>query len=211
MARVCAAALALCAALAAGPAAAADGRPVVRIGLADTFPPGFYIDAYAPTVQYLKRRLPGHRFESVEFPSVKEMLAAGPAGLDMIVSSSGDFGILQHAWGVEHLAIRKPDSAARASASTAAVFAVRADRAGELRSLADLKGKSVAAGSDASFSGWLAALDEIAAAGHDPYRFFGSVRMTGYQYPDVISLLRLGAVSAGVLPRCALEEAVAAR
>lgn len=32
-----------------------DDRPVVRIGLVDTFSPEFYINTYAATVQYLKR------------------------------------------------------------------------------------------------------------------------------------------------------------
>ena len=70
-----------------------DDRPVVRIGLVDTFSPEFYINTYAATVQYLKRQLPQYRFESVEFANDAAVTPQEVSKLDFLVSSAGTFGI----------------------------------------------------------------------------------------------------------------------
>ena len=66
-----------------------DDRPVVRIGLVDTFSPEFYINTYAATVQYLKRQLPQYRFESVEFANDSAVTPQEVSKLDFLVSSAG--------------------------------------------------------------------------------------------------------------------------
>ena len=82
---------------------AADERPVVRIGLVDTFSPEFYINTYAATIQYLKRQLPQYRFESVEFTNVDSFTRAEAQTLDFLVSSAGTFGIRAQEFGAEHI------------------------------------------------------------------------------------------------------------
>ena len=76
-----------------------DVRPIVRIGLVDTFSPGFYINTYAPTVQYLKKRLPQYRFESVEFANDAALTKENVQGLDFLVSSAGTSAFVPKSWG----------------------------------------------------------------------------------------------------------------
>lgn len=183
----------------------ADTRPVVRIGLVDTFSPNFYIDTYAATIQYLKKRLPQYRFESVEFANDSALTRADAQGLDFLLSSAGTFGVRGKELGMEHIVMRKRSDVKNASRSVASVFVVRADNE-QIRTLKDMRLKRAAATNPSSFDGWLIALDEIAQAGFSPERFFASVQFTEYNYPDVISRVLVGQADVGVLTRCELEK-----
>lgn len=139
---------------------AADERPVVRIGLVDTFSPEFYINTYAATIQYLKRQLPQYRFESVEFTNVDSFTRAEALTLDFLVSSAGTFGIRAQEFGAEHIVIRKRSDVKNASSSVAAVFVARADNK-SINTLQDMRHKRVTATNLSSFDGWLIAQDEL--------------------------------------------------
>ena len=182
-----------------------DDRPVVRIGLVDTFSPEFYINTYAATVQYLKRQLPQYRFESVEFGNDSAVTPQEVSRLDFLVSSAGTFGIRGPELGAEHIVIRKRSDVNNASRSVAAVFVTRADNA-RINSLQDMRHKRVTATNPASFDGWLIAQDELAQAGFSPENFFSTVQFTEYNYPDVISRVLIGQADVGVLTRCQLER-----
>lgn len=181
-----------------------DERPVVRVGLVDTFSPDFYINTYAATIQYLKRRLPQYRFESMEFSSADTFTRKDAQSLDFLVSSAGTFGIRTQELGMEHIVIRKRADVKNASRSVAAVFVIRSDNE-KIKTLEDMRLKRVAATNPSSFDGWLIAEDEIAQAGFSPEKFFASVQFTEYNYPDVISRVLVGQVDVGVLTRCELE------
>lgn len=182
-----------------------DDRPVVRIGLVDTFSPEFYINTYAATVQYLKRQLPQYRFESVEFANDSAVTPQEVSRLDFLVSSAGTFGIRGPELGAEHIVIRKRSDVNNASRSVAAVFVTRADNA-RINSLQDMRHKRVTATNPASFDGWLIAQDELAQAGFSPENFFSTIQFTEYNYPDVISRVLIGQADVGVLTRCQLER-----
>ena len=154
-----------------------DDRPVVRIGLVDTFSPEFYINTYAATVQYLKRQLPQYRFESVEFANDAAVTPQEVSKLDFLVSSAGTFGIRGPELGAEHIVIRKRSDVNNASRSVAAVFVTRAGNA-RINSLQDMRHKRVTATNPASFDGWLIAQDELAQAGFSPENFFSTVQFT---------------------------------
>ncbi len=185
--------------------AQAAERPVVRIGLVDTFSPEFYIDTYAATIQYLKRRLPQYRFESVEFANESKLTPQTAQGIDFLVSSAGTFGIRAQELGAEHIVIRKRSDVKNASRSVAAVFVARSDNK-RINTLEDMRNQRASATQASSFDGWLIAQDEIAQAGFSPENFFSSVQFTEYNYPDVISRVLVGQVDVGVLTRCQLER-----
>lgn len=103
------------------------------------------------------------------------------------------------------VATRKTTLAADAARSAGALFVVRADR-DDIKTLADLKGKTVAATLPTSLPGWLAAEDEVRRAGFDPATFFAKTLFLNAVYPNVVSALLNGAVDAAVFPACALER-----
>ena len=184
---------------------AQDVRPIVRIGLVDTFSPDFYINTYAATIQYLKRRFPQYRFESIEFNNDESFTEEDARGLDFLVSSAGTFGIRAQAFGAEQVVMRKRSDVKNASQSVAAVFVARADN-GRINTLEDMRHAKAAATNPSSFDGWLIAQDEIAREGFDPEDFFASVQFTQYNFPDVISRVLVGQADVGILVRCQLER-----
>lgn len=186
-------------------AALSADRPVVRIGLVDTFSPDFYINTYAATVQYLKHRLPQYRFESVEFANDAALTAEEAKSLDFLVSSAGTFGIRGQELGIEHIVMRKRADVKNASRSVAAVFVVRADDK-RIKTLEDMRHKRAAATTATSFDGWLIAQDAVAQAGFNPEKFFSSIQFTEFNYPDVISRVLVGQADVGILRRCQLEQ-----
>ncbi len=183
-----------------------DQRQTVRIGLVDNFSPRFYIQTYAPTIQYLKEKFPEYRFESVEFDGVQAIERSGET-FDFVVSSSGAFAVLRLKLGLEHVVMRRRVGAPRASASVSGVMLVRADRK-DLKTIRDLKGKVLATDSTRLFGGYVALLDEIGRSGYDPDSFFSGKLVTDYRYPDAVSLLSLGRADVAFLSTCRWEELI---
>ncbi|MGN1209485.1 MAG: PhnD/SsuA/transferrin family substrate-binding protein, partial [Duodenibacillus sp.] len=84
---------------------------------------------------------------------------------------------------------------------------VRADRT-DLQTLADLKGKRVAASNPSGIDGWLAVRREVVRrTGREPTRFFKTVDYLGVGFPDVVLSVASGRVDAGVIAACAIERA----
>lgn len=121
----------------------------------------------------------------------------GPADLGLQFRAAGEAEPFR-------VATRKTARARNAAESTGSLIVVRADRP-DLRSLADLRGKRVAATLPSSLPGWLAAEGEIARSGADPREFWGEKRFLSFPFPDVVSAVLSGAVDAAVLPACFLE------
>ncbi|MEI3144228.1 MAG: PhnD/SsuA/transferrin family substrate-binding protein [Dakarella massiliensis] len=84
------------------------------------------------------------------------------------------------------------------------MFVVRSDRK-DLKTLADLKGKSVVASQKNDFSGWQVAMGEIAKSGFNWRDFFGEQDFVIYQLPDVVTDVLAGTSDIGILTTCALE------
>ena len=84
-------------------------------------------------------------------------------------------------------------------------------RAGStLKTLADLKGRSVATTDPNAFEGSAVPKGELAEQGEDPEGFFGEVFYTEWNYPDVLQMVTLGMTDVGILSTCEWEDAVAA-
>jgi len=180
-----------------------DTRPVVRIGLLDTFSPDFYIGTYAPSLQYLKKSLPQYRFQSIEYSDI-EAVGSHPR-VDFLVTSSGAFGILSERLGFEHVVIRKNLGAGSATASVGATFVVKKTRT-DIANLSDLKGKRIAVPHPLSFETTLIAMDEMERSGLASRDFFRHPVYTHYGIPNEISLVLLGKADAAVIPACTLER-----
>ena len=124
---------------------------------------------------------------------------------DFLVLPTGQIEFLTTSGlGVYRIATRKPRVAVNAAEAVGSLFVTRADR-DDIRSIADLKGRHIAADLETSLPGYLAALGEVAAQGYDPDRFFGRVSFLNTGYPNVISSLLSGKTDAAVLPTCLLE------
>lgn len=188
----------------AGPAAAADGRQEVTVGIVDTFPPDFYVDTYSATIDHLAAALPQYDFRFVEVND--QALEADVRRLhpNFLVTSASTFVAMIEPFGAHQVATKHPDAAQDASHTVGSAFIVRQES--PVRTIRDLAGRRVAASSARSFDGWLIAAGEIARSGGDPEKFFGERTFTDYAIPDPALLVRMKAADAAVLPACGLEE-----
>lgn len=199
--------------LAAGLARAEAGAPSpetpevsavtdVTVGIVDTFNPRFFIDTYTPLIERLKVRYPQYRFTTVEFPRGEPIDSTRLGANGFVILSSGD-AVRESELDLQQIATRR-----RADRSVGAVFLVRAGST--LKTLADLKGRSVATTDPNAFEGSAVPKGELAEQGEDPEGFFGEVFYTEWNYPDVLQMVTLGMTDVGILSTCEWEDAVAA-
>ena len=204
--------------LAAGLARAQDGAPSpatpeappltdVTVGIVDTFNPRFFIDTYTPLIERLKARYPQYRFTTVEFPRGEPIDSTRLGANGFVILSSGD-AVRESELGLQQIATRRRADRKEADHSVGAVFLVRAGST--LKTLADLKGRSVATTDPNAFEGSAVPKGELAEQGDDPDEFFGEIVYTEWNYPDVLQMVTLGMTDVGILSTCEWEDAVAA-
>lgn len=204
--------------LAAGLARAEAGAPSpetpevsavtdVTVGIVDTFNPRFFIDTYTPLIERLKVRYPQYRFTTVEFPRGEPIDSTRLGANGFVILSSGD-AVRESELDLQQIATRRRADRKAADRSVGAVFLVRAGST--LKTLADLKGHSVATTDPNAFEGSAVPKGELAEQGEDPEGFFGEVFYTEWNYPDVLQMVTLGMTDVGILSTCEWEDAVAA-
>lgn len=186
---------------------AENEKATVKIALIDSFSPDFYLDTFVPTVEYLIRELPQYRFEVKELNPEFLKTQIAEASPDFLIASASSYVSLIDSRGAQQIVTKKRETAGSVDASVGSVFIVRSDRK-DIRSLQDLKEKSVAATSPVDFDGWLIAMDELSQNGIDPDNCFGNKIFTHYNYPDPATYVKVGMAEAAVLPVCEFESMV---
>ncbi|WP_290150065.1 ATP-binding protein [uncultured Parasutterella sp.] len=88
--------------------------------------------------------------------------------------------------------------------SVGAAFISRSDR-NDIRTLADLKGKKIAAYSDEGFD-WYLALNELVRLYSDIKEIEKHTVFTNHEFPDVIARVANGDVDIGILSACEVED-----
>ncbi len=139
--------------------------------------------------------------------SVKALQQAAKAGdVDIILSSAGTYRRLSlEGAGVHSLAsvasARVPDP----NYADGSVFFTRKDR-DDIRTIEDLRGKTIAASHRWAFSGWQIAMGDLLERGILPDGFFGEVLFKGHDMPQVVSAVVNGEADAGIVRTCFLED-----
>lgn len=179
----------------------------VTVGIVDTFNPRFFIDTYTPLIERLKARYPQYRFTTVEFPRGEPIDSTRLGANGFVILSSGD-AVRESELDLQQIATRRRADRKAADRSVGAVFLVRAGSS--LRTLSDLKGRSIATTDPNAFEGSAVPKGELAEQGEDPDEFFGEIVYTEWNYPDVLQMVTLGMTDVGILSTCEWEDAVAA-
>ncbi|QCO05133.1 sensor histidine kinase [Azospirillum argentinense] len=196
--------LALLGVLSAGlPARAAE--PPIRVGVL-AYRGGDHANAvWEPTVRYLAERFPQRGAEMVplDLPGMDAAVAAG--SVDFVLTNTGNYVELEARHGVTRIATLHSSRSGASGAAVGSALIVRAGRE-DIRSLADLKGKSVMAVDPDAFGGFQVAWGAMLTAGVDPYSDLKELRFSGFPVDRVAFAVRDGAVDAGVLRACVLEE-----
>lgn len=180
-------------------------RPVVTIGLVDTFTPNFYMYSYVPLIESLRERLPQYEIRTRELSRGASVERETFPADTFLILSSGD-AVRYPFLGLEEVATRRRAGSGRADRSVGALFVVRAGS--PFKTLADLRGRSVATTSRDAFEGWLVPQNEVAREGFDPDDFFGPALFTEWNVPDAMTMVLSGQTDYAILETCALEEAL---
>jgi len=189
-------------------AAPPDGGPAapgeLRIGISSFTKSNPNNPVIEQTIQELYAKLGRRRvrIERLTLPELEQAVRLGR--LDFFLSSSGFYRRML-GYGVKDLTTLVSPPFNNPNAQEASTIIVRADRT-ELNKLADLKGRSIAANLEESFSGYQIGLAEFSALSSNPEAFFSQRQFVGRDMALVIKRVMSGDADAGILRRCFLEE-----
>ena len=167
------------------------------------------LERWSSTAEYLGTRIPEYRFRIVPLTleSISSRVAADQ--LDFILTNTGNYVVLEDAYGISRLATLKVRHLGRAFTQFGAVIFTRSDR-DDLNRLEDVAGKSMMAVSRNAFGGFQMAWRELTAAGVNPFKDLSQLRFIGFPQDDIVhsvidGRVDLGTVRSGTLERMAAD------
>lgn len=158
---------------------------------------------WAPLAAYLSAEIEGWRFEIVPLTLVSAPEALKSGRLDFLVTNPGHYVALAPEFNLSPLATREKRGGLM---RFGVAIIARAGRG--IRTLDDLRGKSVAAVSPDAFGGFQLGWQAFVAQGIDPFADL-SLRFMGFPHDEIIAAVRAGRMDAGII-RGGLLEALAA-
>ncbi|WP_084536830.1 sensor histidine kinase [Azospirillum halopraeferens] len=201
-------AVGLAAGLAVPTLAGAAAEPPIRVGVL-AYRGGDHANAaWEPTVRYLAERFPRRGAEMVPLDLAGMDAAVQAGAIDFVLTNTGNYVELEARHGVTRIATLQSSHAAGSGAAIGSAVVVRADRT-DIRTLADLKGRTVMAIDPDAFGGFQVARGAMQRAGVDPYGDLRELRFSGFPVDRVLFAVRDGAVDAGILRACVLEDLAA--
>lgn len=191
-------------ALLCGSACAFESGPVLRLGLSTVAMPATRDPLENATLEAFERAFGRERLFVRTYPVLELEKAIRSGEIDLFLGSAG-------------LSRRVADTGARPLVTSVrpgledpnrnegSLFIVRRDA--PIQNIDDMRGRRLAANLPYGFSGYHAALGEIAARGYDPSDFFSSSIFFGKSaaMPDIARAVRNGDADVGILRLCAYE------
>ena len=191
-------------ALVALPVAADAPRPV-RIGLLAFLDAEALSSQWTPLLAHLAQALPGTSPQLVQFDHQALRQAVAEHSVDFVITNPGSYVALEMDYGISRIATLASVQAPSPMRAVGSAVIVRADR-GELRKLADLSGKRVAAVSEDAFGGFQLAWREFRQLGIDPFSDFARLDFVGLPMSRVTDAVREGRADAGIVRACTVES-----
>jgi C4-dicarboxylate-specific signal transduction histidine kinase/ABC-type phosphate/phosphonate transport system substrate-binding protein len=166
------------------------------------------LERWSATAEYLSQSLDGFRFRLVPLTLDGMREAVADDRLDFILTNTGNYVVLEHAYGISRLATLKLDHGGETYTQFGAVVFCRRERS-DLNSLKDLAGRSMMAVSVNAFGGFQMAWRELLAAGIDPMTDLGELRFSGFPQDKIVHAVLAGEVDAGTVRSGTLERMAA--
>ena len=175
-----------------------------KIGVLAIRGPEQCLTLWSPTAEYLTRQIAGQRFSIVPLSHDQIYAAAKYGEVDFILANSSFYVGIEYWFQAKRIVTLKERRDGGVYAQYGGVIFCRGDRK-EIRSLADLKGKSFMAVSEASLGGWLMAWREFKENKIDPYRDFKALRFSE-THDQVVYAVRDRLIDAGTVRTGTLED-----
>ena len=190
-----------------GKAADAGATNSVHIGVLAHKGTDICRDMWQPSMDYLAKALPGHRFDlaPLEFDQIET--AVKNRSIDFLICNSAIYVNLEVKYGVSRTMTLRNLVGTRFVSEFGGVIFCRADRS-DLNTLQDARGRRLAAVSETSFGGWHMALREFRAAGIDPGRDCDKLFFLN-SHPAVVRAVLSGDADIGTVRTDTIERMVA--
>lgn len=192
-----------------GAAPTSAAAQTVRIGVVAPPDQAQLAERWISTTDYLAAALPALRFETVMLSASGFGKPLADGRVDFIIAAPAEYAVLERNHDATRLLTLRTVSNGFAVSELGAIIFVRGDRR-DLQTLADLKGKSFAATSRASFDGYLLAWRELQRAGVDPARDLSRLDFLESKPEDVVAAVLEGRVDAGTVRSGVREHLIAA-
>ncbi len=170
------------------------------------------IASWQPTVDALSEKIPQHNFKLLPIVSLKEITIASERGeIDFLLTNPSSYienEILHGAHALVTLNNKRSNTAQTRFGSVIFTHVSNSN----IRTLKNLKGKTLMAVSKRAFGGWRVAWMELLQNGIDPYRDFKQVQYDSeHLQHNVVYAVRDRKVDAGVVRTDQLERLAAAK
>ena len=177
----------------------------LRLAIVNSYGMSIMDDYYSRTIEAVKEKLTPIEIDVKIYGPDSFLKAAEKESFDMSIASSGLTSLMIERTGGLPLAAVVSDEAPDPNYANGAAIIVRADRP-ELRTLEDLRGRSVAIMSRTAFAGWQIPASEMVRKGLDPEAFFYEIRLSGYPMTRIVQEVKSGEVDVGFVATCLLER-----
>ena len=177
----------------------------LRLAIVNSYGMSIMDDYYSRTIEAVKEKLTPIEIDVKIYGPDSFLKAAEKESFDMSIASSGLTSLMIERTGGLPLAAVVSDEAPDPNYANGAAIIVRADRP-ELRTLEDLRGRSVAIMSRTAFAGWQIPASEMVRKGLDPEAFFSEIRVSGYPMTRIVQEVKSGEVDVGFVATCLLER-----
>lgn len=177
----------------------------LRLAIVNSYGMSIMDDYYSRTIEAVKEKLSPIEIDVKIYGPDSFLKAAEEESFDMSIASSGLTSLMIERTGGLPLAAVVSDEAPDPNYANGAAIIVRADRL-ELRTLEDLRGRSVAIMSRTAFAGWQIPASEMIRKGLDPEAFFSEIRVSGYPMTRIVQEVKSGEVDVGFVATCLLER-----
>lgn len=189
---------------AAGAEAARTAEPV-RIGVLAFRGGEDAAKRWTATADYLSVAIPDRRFEIVPLAPAELNAAVGEGRIAFVLTNTGNYVDLEFRHGISRIATLNTSDRVSAGNVFGAVVFVRADRT-DIRTVADLKGKSLMAVQAEGFGGFQMAWRELKKNGIDPYADLRELVFSGFPQDKVAIAVLEGRADAGTFRTDTLES-----
>ena len=176
---------------------------VVKIGVLAKRSSDITHAEYKATAKYLTEEISGYKFVIVpiEFSQMKKII--GDKEVDFLITNTMDHVNLQYLYGVSRIATLKNINSDNTT-TTSFGSAIILPKNSNIKTINDLKRKSIGAVDENSFGGWIMALKELKDHGVDK-KSFKSLKFYG-SHDKVVFAVRDGLIEAGIVRSDTLER-----
>ncbi len=170
------------------------------------------VSRWKPTADYLNTKIPGYNFiiKPLDLKSMRESVERNH--VDFILTNPGHYVDLEQTYGITRLTTLNNLRVRRGVTEFGAVIFTRVKNK-EIKSLSDLKNKTMMAVSQSAFGGFQLAWYEMVSQDIDPFTDLKKLVFNGFPQDDIVYAVRDGKVDSGtvradILHRMAAEKVI---